>query len=468
MANYHMSIKIFSRGKGASAVQKAAYRAADKFKSEYDGEIHDYTKKKGVIHTEILLPENALDEYINREILWNSVEQNERYINAQLAREIEISLPNELTQQQNIELARKFAQEVLVDEGMVADICVHDKNDGNIHAHIMCSMRPINEDGTWGQKSQRVDGIKVPTVDWNDREKSEYWRRKWAEYQNEALKKYNHQARVDHRSYQRQEIEQVPTVHLGPEATWMERRGIRTERGDNNRDIIITNKELAQLKARINKLKKWLYSQPLHDAPLMSDVLKSIADSQQLASRAKKIANLKALANVVNFLKENNISSIDQLTDKVASMHQQRYDLAGTVKKQERRISTLDKHIEQAELNKRTLPIYRQYISLDPKKQATFKERYAAEIRQYEESHQYLTAVLNGRTKVPEKEWRAERDQLLRERYELVEQYYELKEDVRNTETLCRHAGKLMTTGEQEQAPPEQTQPSRTRKQEEL
>ena len=124
MANYHMSIKIFSRGKGASAVQKAAYRAAVIIKSEYDGEVHDYTKKTGIVYRAIMLPENAPKEYQDRSVLWNAVEKSERFVNAQLAREIEISLPIELTKEQNVALARKFAKEVFVKEGMCADICL--------------------------------------------------------------------------------------------------------------------------------------------------------------------------------------------------------------------------------------------------------------------------------------------------------------------------------------------------------
>ena len=133
MPNYHLSIKIISHGKGASAVCKAAYRSAEKIRSEYDGGTHNYTKKRGVIHKEILLPENAQEEYKNRSVLWNAVEHTERYKTAQLAREVEISLPVELSQEQNVELVKKYAQEVFVKEGMYADICVHDSGDGNLH-----------------------------------------------------------------------------------------------------------------------------------------------------------------------------------------------------------------------------------------------------------------------------------------------------------------------------------------------
>ena len=155
MAIYHCSIKIISRGKGKSAVAAAAYRAGELITNEYDGITHDYTKKGGVVHTEILLPDNAPLEYTNRAILWNAVEKIEKAKNSQLAREIELALPAELTKEQNISLVRDYVKEHFVSAGMCADVCVHDKNDGNPHAHILLTMRPFESDKTWGAKSRK-------------------------------------------------------------------------------------------------------------------------------------------------------------------------------------------------------------------------------------------------------------------------------------------------------------------------
>jgi len=134
MAIYHCSIKIISRGKGQSAVAAAAYRAGEKIANEYDGKIYDYTRKGGVAHTEILLPGNAPAEYSERAVLWNAVEKIEKMKNSQLAREIELALPAELTREQNISLVRDYVQRNFVSAGMCADVCVHDKNDGNTQA----------------------------------------------------------------------------------------------------------------------------------------------------------------------------------------------------------------------------------------------------------------------------------------------------------------------------------------------
>lgn len=264
MAIYHCSIKIISRGKGKSAVAAAAYRAGQKITDEFDGEIHDYTRKSGVVHTEILLPAQAPAAYQDRAVLWNAVEKIEKAKNAQLARELELALPRELTREQGISLVREYVKRHFVAAGMCADFAIHDTGGGNPHAHIMLTMRPIEQGGAWGAKQKKEyildpQGKKiydpkkrqykcrsVPATDWNEQTKAEEWRAAWAEICNQVLEQNGHAERIDHRSYERQGIDQIPTVHLGVAASAMEKRGIRTERGDLNREIEITNQKLRQ------------------------------------------------------------------------------------------------------------------------------------------------------------------------------------------------------------------------------
>ena len=151
VAIYHCSIKIISRGKGKSAVAAAAYRAGQKITDEFDGEIHDYTRKSGVVHTEILLPA----AYQDRAVLWNAVEKIEKAKNAQLARELELALPRELTREQGISLVREYVKRHFVAAGMCADFAIHDTGGGNPHAHIMLTMRPIEQGGAWGAKQKK-------------------------------------------------------------------------------------------------------------------------------------------------------------------------------------------------------------------------------------------------------------------------------------------------------------------------
>ena len=273
MAIFHLSVKVISRGKGKSAVGAAAYRSGERIENEYDSVIHDYTRKRGIIHTQILLPPQAPAEYYNRSVLWNAVEKVEKAKNAQLARDIEISLPRELPFSRQKQLLIGFVSQTFVKEGMCADICFHDKLDGNPHAHIMLTMRPINEDGSWGQKQKKVyaldeNGNKiydkkkrqykcktVPTTDWNESYKCEQWRSAWAEYVNNYLRIDGIKERVDHRSYQRQGIEQIPTIHLGPVASQMEKKGRISERGRINRQIKEDNRLLRSIKIKMGELK---------------------------------------------------------------------------------------------------------------------------------------------------------------------------------------------------------------------
>ena len=324
MAIYHCSIKIISRGKGKSAVAAAAYRSGENLTNEYDGITHDYTRKGGVVHTEILLPDNAPAEYADRAVLWNAVEKIEKAKNAQLAREIEIALPKELTREQGISLVREYVKEQFVNAGMCADIAIHDKEDGNPHAHVMLTIRPIEQDGTWGAKQKKEyvldrDGNKIydpkkrsykcksiPATDWNDQTKAEEWRSAWAEICNRALEQNGHTERIDHRSYARQGIDRIPTVHLGIAAFQMEKRGIPTERGNLNREIEVTNQRLRQLKARISKLQNWLKDEAANtEPPTLADVIQGILSKRERSgeqSRYTTIHNLKAAANMLYFL----------------------------------------------------------------------------------------------------------------------------------------------------------------------
>jgi ATP-dependent exoDNAse (exonuclease V) alpha subunit len=147
MAIYHCSIKIIKRSQGRSAVAAAAYRSGQRLTNEWDGITHDYTKKGGVVYSEILLPTHAPPEFSDRATLWNSVQKFEKSRNAQLAREIEIALPAEIDRQSQIRLVRKYVDDIFVLAGMCADFSIHDKGDGNPHAHIMLTLRPLNERG---------------------------------------------------------------------------------------------------------------------------------------------------------------------------------------------------------------------------------------------------------------------------------------------------------------------------------
>ena len=328
MAIYHCSIKITSRGKGKSAVAAAAYRAGEKIINEYDGMTHDYFQKGGIVHTEILLPECAPVEYSERAVLWNAVEKIEKTKNAQLAREIELALPAELAMEQNITLACDYVREHFVSAGMCADICIHDKKDGNPHAHVMLTMRPFEPDGTWGVKSRKeyvlddngeriklksgeFKSYKVSAVDWNEPTKAEEWRAAWAQSVNAVLEKQGVDERVDHRSFERQGIEQIPTVHIGVAATQMERKGIVTERGNQNREISRMNQIIFAIKIKLKQFKDWLKETitPTADTTI-SEKPSILAQLEQHKNEVAEIAkteqpHFSELRNKVNAARQN-------------------------------------------------------------------------------------------------------------------------------------------------------------------
>jgi len=255
VAIFYMDVKIIGRSSGRSAVGASAYRSGEKLRSNAiksaaygsgsklrNGEIvHDYTKKKGVMHSEIILPDNAPEKYRDRETLWNAVEISEKRKDAQLAREIIFALPREFDLSEHIEVTRQYVKENFVANGMIADFAIHDTGEGNPHAHIMLTTRNVSPEG-FGLKN----------TDWNKKENLLSWRKAWTHIINSTLENKGIAERIDHRSYKEQGIDQEPTIHLGHKAAALEHQGIRTERGNYNREITRRNEERTTLKEAIH------------------------------------------------------------------------------------------------------------------------------------------------------------------------------------------------------------------------
>ena len=235
MAIYHLHVKVIGRKSGQSAVASAAYRSASRLRDERQGRDQDFTAKRGVVHSEVMLPDNAPDVWEDRERLWNDVEAFEVRKDAQLAREVEFAIPRELTRAQGIELARDFAQSEFVDPGMIADLNVHwDIGEDGMpkpHAHVMLTMRSVDENG-FGPKVR----------DWNRTELVEHWRERWAEHVNERLAELDIDARIDHRSLEAQGIDLEPQSQIGAPAQRIEGEGIEAaDRAEMHREIARNN-----------------------------------------------------------------------------------------------------------------------------------------------------------------------------------------------------------------------------------
>src|SRR5579864_2353898 len=231
MAIYHLHVKVIGRKSGSSAVASAAYRSGLRLRDERLGRDQDFSAKRGVVHSEVMLPEHAPEVWRDRERLWNDVEAFEVRKDAQLAREVEFAIPREMTQAQGIELARDFVRVEFVDRGMIADLNVHCDmaEDGmpKSHAHVMLTMRAVDENG-FGQKVR----------EWNRTELVERWRERWAEIANERLAELDIDARIDHRSLEAQGITLEPQSQIGAPAQRIEGEGIEAaDRADVHREI---------------------------------------------------------------------------------------------------------------------------------------------------------------------------------------------------------------------------------------
>ena len=452
--SFHFSVNIISRGKGKSAVASAAYISGEKIKNEWDGVTHDYTKKQGVISKEIFLPDHAPKEYKDRKTLWNSVELFEKNSNAQLARNFIISLPKELSIEENKKMIEEYIQTNFVKEGMIVDLAIHDESregNQNIHAHIMTIVRPINEDGTWGQKSKKEYILdekgekvlnkngkpktrKVELTTWNDKGNVEKWRENFSNLCNEYLAKNNIEKRVDHRSFKRQGIKQIPTIHLGASASAMERRGIRTEKGDINREIKKQNELLKNIGGEIKKITSWLagFKDKLKESyrEYKDQSKKQIenesglfnlyeylsfyqemqennrADLSFYGKRNKAIYDLKRYASGINYLRENKIKTISDLQGHINTLRSKNSEIYKTIKENSQKIEDLNKCLAYAKTVRKTKAIYQEYESKKIFKESFYKNNQK-EIDQHIRARTLIEKI-SGKKNLREKEWLGE------------------------------------------------------------
>ena len=337
MAIYHLEAKVVSRGVGRSAVAASAYLSCSRLYNDYDGIQHDYTKKQGLVWQEVFLPEYAPQEWKDREQLWNAVEEVETAKDSRLAREFVVALPIELNRVEQIELLQEFIREQFVSNGMCADAAIHDTDGHNPHAHILLTVRPLDEQGKWQYKTEkeylcmkngeergftaaefrtaqnegwekqypykvgkkkvymtpsaadaqglvRADkhpkstryGRQNPISErWNSEEQLVEWRKEWADVTNRYLERAGREERIDHRSNAARGLDEIPTIHEGVTAQALERKGIISDRCEINRQIKADSALLRELKAEVKKL-----------AALVSRTVPAIAEGlEKLRSR---------------------------------------------------------------------------------------------------------------------------------------------------------------------------------------
>jgi len=368
MAIYHLEAKVISRGAGRSAVAAAAYMSCSQILNDYDGVQHDYTRKQGLVWQQIFLPEYAPAEWSDRGTLWNAVEENEKTKDSRLAREFVVALPIEMGKGEWQDLLTEFIQENFVSDGMCADVCVHDTDGHNPHAHIMVTVRPLAENGQWQYKTEkeylcvrdgeemgftgaefkqvkregwekqyqykvgrkkeymapsaaeaagyeRVSktpkstrfGLQNPiAARWNSDEQLVLWRSAWADVTNRYLERVGAEARIDHRSHADRGILEQPTIHEGVTARAMEKQGFIADRCELNRQIKADNKLLRELRSAFEKIAKAVKN----TVPAIAEAMETLRRNmlifryQILHTKANRRSIKNTLADVMPVLRQ--------------------------------------------------------------------------------------------------------------------------------------------------------------------
>ena len=368
MAIYHLEAKVISRGAGRSAVAAAAYMSCSQILNDYDGVQHDYTRKQGLVWQQIFLPEYAPHEWSDRGTLWNAVEENEKTKDSRLAREFVVALPIEMGKAEWESLLTEFIQDNFVADGMCADVCIHDTDGHNPHAHIMVTVRPLAENGQWQYKTEKEylcvrDGeemgftgaefkqaqregwekqyqykvgrkkeymapsaaeaagyeraSKTPkstrfgrqnpiAARWNSDEQLVLWRSAWADVTNRYLERVGTEARIDHRSHADRGILEQPTIHEGVTARAMEQQGFIADRCELNRQIKADNKLLRELRSAFEKIAKAVKN----TVPALAEAMETLRRNmlifryQILHTKANRRSIKNTLADVTPILRQ--------------------------------------------------------------------------------------------------------------------------------------------------------------------
>ena len=445
----HFSITITQRSRGQSAVAGAAYQSGEKLYSEYDRKWKSYAKKQGIVYTEIMLPANAPPTFSDRSTLWNSVEKIEKQWNSQLARRIVLALPREVPADQFPAMLHDFCREHFVSMGMCADFAIHNKGDGNPHAHIMLTMRAMDEHGKWLPKSRKVydldengERIRLPsgywkshkedTVDWNEQSKAELWRHGWEVVTNRSLEQNGRPERVDLRSFERQGIDLAPTVHLGPAATQMEKRGIQTFLGNLNREIRHVNRALlairkliANLKSKIADLKeKWeQLNKEEPREPLLAELLLRYMDARReertdwssYAQINGSLKDLKKISHALVCLQEQKIKTIEDLQERLSEKQAEADKIRNQIRGREKRMRDIQALLKACEIASRLAPLHQEYKAIGwKKKQESFYQQHKAELDEYNKSLRLIIKFYPDK-KVPARDLREELKELTAE-----------------------------------------------------
>jgi len=492
----HLEIRIVQRSKGKSAVAGAAYQAGEKLFSEYDQKWKNYTYKKEVVYLEIMLPPNAPPEYADRTTLWNSAEEVEKQWNSQLARRFVVALPREVPLDMCPQMMQEYCREHFVSKGMCCDFAIHDPDPPghNPHCHIMLTMRAIDENGKWMPKTRKVydldengERIKLPsgrwkshkedTVDWNEQYHAEEWRHGWEVIQNKYLELAGSPERVDMRSYERQGVDMIPTVHMGAAACALERKGIETNIGNLNRDIKAANRMMNAIRSTIKNLRNWIadileatreaiaevQAEKENASPDLSTLLRDYMNLRK-AERSEwsrygqqkgASDDLKSVSKAVVYLREHELFTLEDLDTALQGVTEKSQTINTAMKKASTRmkvITAIQTAVADCQTHK---AVHDKYIKIGWKtRQAAFAEKHKDELTACNKA--YRTLKKHGvDLNVDLDALQTEYDKLKATHAELAGQLAAVKEELQPMKDIRYWVGKVLTPEQAVEKKPE-------------
>ena len=457
MALYHLTVTQVKRSKGQSSVASAAYISGEKLRDDYYGKTYDYTKKKGVLFSDILLPDYAPERLKDRATLWNEVESIERNKKAQLCYNFNFALQNELSYEENKAVAERFIRENFLARGMIVDYAIHDPDKKgkiqNPHVHMLIPIRPLNKDGTWGQKQMReylyddyggpiLDNHgrhkfnAVPTTDWGNPETLQSWRKAYADIFNEAFEKKGLPCRIDNRSNKERGLDSIPTIHEGPHVRAMEEKGIRTEVGDRNRKVRIANEFIKKLAAGLMDIIEWFAefikrcNEEKIYMPALYQLVFDYYDKRYASAYSAKGKSmvLKTRMEVCNFLMQTKIKSFEELADYVRDAYQKVDDAEKFIRKIDVRIHCINEVFRYKIMYAENKPYFTKSESFTFKFQREkYKKEHSDELNKYHMAKRKI----NDFWKDKEHDWSA-----------LNKEIEQLKEKKAKKERICKEYSK--------------------------
>ena len=390
------------------------------------------------------------------------------------------ALQNELSLDENIALARQFVSEQLVGRGMIADFAIHqpDKEDGGIpnpHFHILCPIRPIETDGSWGQKQRRVYCLDeggnrirdsngkplfdaVPTTDWGDPATLEAWREAWAAMVNAKFAENGLTCRIDHRSYERQRVDLLPTVHEGVAVRQVEAKGIATNKGDLNRWIKKAGDLLRGIRKKISDLTEWIMKLKgelsKQQPPSLADLLSAYYTARNAGawSNKAKAGNLKDFAKAVNYLTAKGIAPLEDLEAHLADHSERTEAINAAMKTMSARKKELEDLLHYADLYRETKPVYDEWKGIKWKgRREKFEAEHERDLKMFRMARRKLEKHFPSAGKIPVQAWRQELASLQSQYQAEYERYKPMREDLRKLQRVKNCVDTVLRQGEQSQ-----------------